>query len=310
MWILRSGAQPPVERIGAYGRVSPGERAVTVAVPYYLGSPQVVAELHVHEGDRVTRDQQLALTQSRTLAASEVAIAKAHLATAQERTLALTAGPKSQEVDAQEALIKSLEADARAEKAKKRPDSTTGKAEAAARAEALDWKVTMSQRQLEAMREVRPAEVAVSRAETAEATVAVARAEALLAVTEIKAPIDGQVLKILTYPGEGAAGQGLLELGDTGAMVIKAELSVADAARAKLGARATIKSEAWQGELEGTVTRIDARVERSILSAPSTFSNVDRHIIEATVVPVAAEQLAGRAGAEVTVLISADSTAK
>ena len=129
-------------------------------------------------------------------------------------------------------------------------------------------------------------------------------------MTEIDAPIEGQVLKILTYPGEGAAGQGLLELGDTSAMVIKAELSVADAARVKVGARATIKSDAWPGELEGTVTRIDAQVEQSVLSPPSTFSNVDRHTIEATVVPAAAGPLAAQAGAQVTVLISADPAAK
>lgn len=310
MWSLPSVAQPPAERIAAYGRVSPGERAVTVTVPYYLGSPQVVAELDVREGDRVTRHQKLAVTQSRAPAAAEVAIAKAHAATAQERMSALTSGPKGQEVAAQEALIKSLEAEARAEKAKKRPDSAAGKAEATARQEALDWKVTVGQRQLDAMREVRPADVAVSRAELAEAGAAVARTEALLATTEIDAPMDGQVLKILAYPGEGAAGQGLLELGDTSAMVIKAELSVADAARVKVGARATIKSEAWEGELEGTVTRIDAEVEHSVLSPPSTFSNVDRHTVEATIVPTPAGPLTSRAGAEVTVLISTDPGAK
>ena len=65
-------------------------------------------------------------------------------------------------------------------------------------------------------------------------------------------------------------------------MVIKAELNVADASRVKLGARVTIKSEAWQGEMAGSVTRIDPRVERSDLTALSTFANVDRQIIKAT----------------------------
>jgi hypothetical protein len=51
-------------------------------------------------------------------------------------------------------------------------------------------------------------------------------------------------------------------------------------------------------------------VERSVLSAPSTFSNVDRMVVEATIAPDAPERLAGLSGAEVTVLITADPVKK
>jgi HlyD family secretion protein len=303
-------AQLPVEQVAAYGRVSPGERAVTLAAPYYLNSPPVVAELFVKEGDRVTRRQKLAVMQSQALAFADLAVAKAHLSTAEERLRALTAEPKSHEIAAQEALIKSLEAEARAEKAIKRPDTVAGKSEATAREDGAGAKVTMSQHQLEAMREVRPADLAVSQAEVEEAKAAVVRAEALLASTEVEAPFDGQILKILSYPGEDAASRGLLEMGATQTMVIYAELDVADAWRVKAGAPVTIKSEAWQGELTGSVTRVDPCVERSDLTALSTFANVDRQIIKATITPDAPEKLAGLTGAEVTVTVGTKPAAK
>jgi HlyD family secretion protein len=309
LWAVQAEAQHSVDQVAAYGRVSAGERAVTLSVPYYLNSPPVVAELFVKEGDHVVRHQKLAVTQSQLLASADLAMAKAHLSTAEERLQVLNAAPKSQEIATQEALIKSLEAEARAEKAKKRPDTTAGKDEATAREEAAEAKVAMSQHQLGAMREVRPADLAVAGAEVEEAKAAVVRAQALLAFTEVEAPFDGQILKILSYPGEDGS-RGLLEIGSTEAMVIKGELNVGDASRVRVGARATIKSEAWQGEMAGRVTRIDSRVKRSELTTLSTFANVDRQIVEATITPETPEKLEGLTGAEVTVTIDAGPAAK
>jgi HlyD family secretion protein len=306
----RAGPQAPGDQVAAYGRVSPGEGSVTLAAPYYLNSPPVVAELFVKAGDHVGRHQELAMMQCRMLANTDLALAKAHLSTAEERLRALTAEPKGQEIAAQEAIIESLEAEARAEKDKKPPDTAAGKSEARAREDAAEAKVAMSQHRLQAMREVRPADLAVAQAEVEEAKVAVERAQALLAFTEVDAPFDGEILKILSYPGADAATRGLLEIGATQAMVIKAELSVADAWRVKVGARAIIKSEAWQGETSGIVTRIDPLVERSNLTALSTFANVDRQIIEATITLEAPEKLAGLTGAEVTVSITTDQATK
>ncbi len=303
-------AQAPLDRIAAYGRVAPGEGVITVALPSYLGTPPLVQELFVKEGDRVTAHQKLANTQSQALAAADLALAQAHLATAGERLRALGAGPKGEDVAAQEAQIKSLEAEAKADKARKPPDTTAGKDEAAARLEASLARVTVSQHQLAALREVRPADVAIAQAEAAEAQAAVARAEVLLAGTEVDAPIAGQVLKILAYPGESAGSGGLLELGNTQAMVIKAELNVADASQVKPGDRVTIQSAAWPGDLAGTVAGIGSRVERSSLAALSTYANVDRQTVEATIIPETPEKLAGLTGAEATVLIARHPAAK
>jgi multidrug efflux pump subunit AcrA (membrane-fusion protein) len=306
----RAAPPAPGDQVAAYGRLSPGQGAVTLAVPYYLNLPPVVAELFVKVGDHVVRHQQLAVTHCRSLAISDLALAKAHLSTAEERLRALTAEPKSEETAAQEAMIESLQAEVRAEKAKKPPDTAAAKSEARAREDAAAAKVTMGQHQLQAMREVRPVDLAVAQAEVEEAKAAVARAEVLLAFTDVDAPFDGEILKILSYSGADAATRGLLVIGATQAMVIKAEFNVADARRVKVGARAIIKSEAWPGEISGIVSQIDPLVERSTLASLSTFANVDREIIEATITPEAPEKLAGLTGAEVTVTIVTDPATK
>lgn len=304
---LRS-APATEDRIAAYGLVSPGDGVITVALPSYQGTPPIVGELLVKPGDRVTKGQKLAVTRGHALARADLAVAQAHLATAHERLAALTAGPKNEDLAAQESSIKSLQAEADAEKARKAPDTASGRNEAAARLAAALARVSTAQHQLAALREVRPADLALARAETDEAAAAVARAEAALASVDVTSPIDAQVLSILTHPGE--SGAGLVELADTGALVIKAELNAADAFRVKPGARATIRSEAWTGELTGAVARVDPRVSRSKLTVPSTFANVDRHTVEATITLDTPEKLAALTGAEVTVLIARDAPAR
>ncbi len=292
------------ERIAAFGRVSPGEGAVTVALPSYQGAPPAVKELWVKAGDHVAKGQKLAVTQSQALAAGDLGVAKAHLAAAEARLQALSAGPKSEDIATQESTIKSLQAEADAVKARKLPDTTAGKIEATAHLEAAQAKVAAAQHQLAALREVRPADLAIGQAEVNEARAAVDRAACALAATDVEAPIEGQVLAILTSPGEGAAGRGLLELGDTAAMVIKAEVSLADVPGLNLGARAHIAGEAWTGkEMGGIVTRISPKVSRGHPAAISPFANVDRQFVEVTVTPDDPASFARLSGAEVTVTI-------
>jgi HlyD family secretion protein len=302
----RAGSSSPGDQVAAYGRVSPRSGIVTLAAPYYLNLPPVVAELYVKVGDHVVRQQKLAVTQSRALASCDLGLAKAHLVTAEARLRALTADPKTEEIAAQQAMIDGLQAEVRAEKAKRLPDTAVGKSEAHAHEEAAEAKVAMGQHQLGATREVRPSDLAVAQAEVEEAKAAVTRAEILLNFTETDAPFDGEILKILAYPGAEAATHGLLEIGATHEMVIKAELNVADLRRVKVGARATMKSEAWPGEALGTVTEVAPLVDRSTLDALSTFANVDREVVEAIITPEAPEKLAGLSGAEVTVIITTD----
>src|SRR5260370_23516904 len=77
-------------------------------------------------------------------------------------------------------------------------------------------------------------------------------AEAQLELTTIRAPIDGEILKILTYPGERIGNDPILKMGDTTNMYVVAEVEENDGAAVHVGQRGTIASEAGNEPPQGT----------------------------------------------------------
>ncbi len=88
------------------------------------------------------------------------------------------------------------------------------------------------------MQHPRPTDIVVAEADLAEAKAAVAVAQSSLALTELRAPSDGQILKIVTYAGEQPGDRGVLLFGNTGAMQIKAEVDISELAHVHVGALA------------------------------------------------------------------------
>ncbi|MGE0311686.1 MAG: efflux RND transporter periplasmic adaptor subunit [Lautropia sp.] len=74
----------------------------------------------------------------------------------------------------------------------------------------------------------------------------------------IRSPIEGQVLRVLqTSAGTVALGAPLLEVGDTRALEIVAELLTTDALAAKPGSRVIIERWGGSGTLDGRVARVE-----------------------------------------------------
>jgi len=83
--------------------------------------------------------------------------------------------------------------------------------------------------------------------------------DAKLEQAEIRAPLDGRVLKVVTRPGEATGARPILQLGDTRAMSVVAEVYETDRGRVRPGQRAEITSPALpegHSPLRGTVERI------------------------------------------------------
>src|SRR5207245_1503003 len=81
-------------------------------------------------------------------------------------------------------------------------------------------------------------------------------AEAQLELTIIRAPIDGEILKILTYPGERIGDEPILKMGNTADMHVIAEVHETDVGFVRVGQRATISSEALNEPVQGTVEEV------------------------------------------------------
>jgi len=103
--------------------------------------------------------------------------------------------------------------------------------------------------------------------------------------TELRAPIDGKVLRIQSRVGERPGDKGILELGASDRMEALIEVYESDINRVRLGQPAALTSEngGFSGRLSGTVSRISPQVrQRQVLSTDPT-ADADARIVEVRV---------------------------
>jgi HlyD family secretion protein len=103
--------------------------------------------------------------------------------------------------------------------------------------------------------------------------------------TELRAPIDGTVLRIHARVGERPGEKGVLELADSDRMEALLEIYESDIDRVRLGQRVAISSEngGFAGSLNGMVIRVSPQVrQREVLSTDPT-RDADARIVEVRV---------------------------
>jgi HlyD family secretion protein len=105
-------------------------------------------------------------------------------------------------------------------------------------------------------------------------------AEAALARSTVRAPIDGQVLKIHARPGEKVGPQGILELGRTDEMYAIAEVYETDVRRIKVGQRARVSSPALEAPLEGVVERVGMKIGKLDALSTDPAARTDARVVE------------------------------
>jgi len=133
------------------------------------------------------------------------------------------------------------------------------------------------------------AELARAKAALARATAAVAveslekrllLAEARLAQAEVRAPIDGRVLKVLTRPGERKVDTPILKMGNTARMHAVAEVYETDIRFVREGQRATVRSPALARALSGKVVKIGNLIYKNDVLDVDPAANTDRRVVE------------------------------
>lgn len=106
-----------------------------------------------------------------------------------------------------------------------------------------------------------------------------------LELTELRAPIDGLVLRLHARVGERPGDKGVLELGNSDQMQALIEVYESDIDRVQPGQAVTLTSEngGFQGILRGQVVRISPQVrQREVLSTDPT-GDADARIVEVRV---------------------------
>ncbi|MFG6094587.1 efflux RND transporter periplasmic adaptor subunit [Leptothoe sp. ISB3NOV94-8A] len=137
-----------------------------------------------------------------------------------------------------------------------------------------------AQSTLEQVAEIRPVDVQLAQVELDAAKAALLSAEHDLAKATIRAPSAGQVLKVYTRPGEQMSTDGIVALGQTDQMLVIAEVYQSDIGRVRLGQSATVRGQAFSGDLQGEVIEIGRQISRQNVFAREPGENLDRRVVE------------------------------
>jgi HlyD family secretion protein len=153
--------------------------------------------------------------------------------------------------------------------------------------------------------EVRPVDVQAAQAEVNSAIAAVKRAQADLDLAYIKAPKDGQILNIYTWPGEVVKTDGIADLGQTDQMYVVAEVYESDVGKVRIGQLARITSSAFSGELAGTVDEVGLQVRKKDVLNTDPVADIDSRVVEVKIRldAAATQKVAGLTNSQVKVAI-------
>ena len=299
-------------RVSCLGRIVPGDKLINVTGPYSLYGPAIVSELLVKRGEKVRRGAILAKLQTFRLIEEQLAQAEAEAKVSERLLEQVKAGEKAGTIAAHEALSLKYEAEMKNATVLLARD-TQLLAERAISATAfdrteLDWRIAQKNYEqatntLQSLKEVREVDVEVADARLKAAQATVRRIKAELDQALIRAPIDGVVLEILTYPGEALDKLPLLEMGDLENLRVAAEVYVTDIAQIRPGAKAIITGQGVDGEVSGTVIEVALQVDHSAIFNPDPATFSDKRIVKAWIKPAETKKIAGLVNHQVNVLI-------
>ena len=228
----------------------------------------------------------LATQRSRAAAVLE---AKAKVGVAKAKLAQVKAGPKLQDVRAQEAVIRRSEADLGsaqedfertnrlvASRAVAREEFTTRRS----RLEQALATLEQGKAQLEAIKTIRLVDVKVAEVEVIQAEASLAVAQEDLRSTEVRSPLSGRVLCIRVRPGERVGERGVLDVGNTNVMQVVAEIYEEDVGKVSVGQTAKVRVPTLGVELSGVVVSKDLIVSRKVIFSNDPVADIDARVVE------------------------------
>ena len=147
----------------------------------------------------------------------------------------------------------------------------------------LTQAIQEAEAKLNSIAQVREVDVNKARAEVSKAAADLAKVRADLAKAYVKAPQDGQILKVYSLAGEQVnATEGILELGNTAQMLVIAEVYETDINRVRLGQTARVKSEngTFVGELTGKVSEVGLKIGKKDVLNTDPAADIDVRVVE------------------------------
>jgi len=128
-------------------------------------------------------------------------------------------------------------------------------------------------------------------------------AEVELALAQVRAPIDGEVLEVHARAGERVGPDGIVEIGQTDRMYAIAEVYETDIGRVQVGQSAVITSPAIAGVVRGEVERIGLKIGKKDVLDTDPVAQTDARVVEVEILLNDAHQVAHLTNLRVDVVI-------
>ncbi|QXE26028.1 secretion protein HlyD [Richelia sinica FACHB-800] len=143
-------------------------------------------------------------------------------------------------------------------------------------------RINGAQATLESLKNVKPTDILVAKAELNESISQLRKAQVDLELAYIVAPIAGQILNIHTKVGEMVDNTGILDIGQTQQMYVLAEVYESDIKYVKVGQPATIVSEygGFTGELKGVVDQIGLQIDKPGIVNDDPAAKADVRVVK------------------------------
>ncbi len=124
-----------------------------------------------------------------------------------------------------------------------------------------------------------------------------------LALSQLRSPIDGLVLRVFVQPGERPGSDGILEVGANQSMEAVAEVYESDISRVHLGQQVRLESESggYKGTVLARVIRISPQVRQRQVLSTDPSADADARIVEVRLAldPAQSSRLRSLAGLKV-----------
>lgn len=130
------------------------------------------------------------------------------------------------------------------------------------------------------IKEVRPEDVTTANNELRKAIASRNRARQEFDFATVRAPQNGQILRIIARPGDKVGEDGILEMADTTRMIVTAEVYQTDLPKLFEGQTATITADGFEGSLKGKVYQVLPQVQRQTVFTGQPGENMDQRVFE------------------------------
>jgi HlyD family secretion protein len=278
-WVIEEGAQVKADQVLGYLDAYAERLAESEMIAAKLAEARqlVTAETGYYEAQ--IQEAEIRLAETRELQPLRVAAQESRV-----RALAIELKNNTAILEEQEELLKR---DARSRRAVDNQRALVGKTEqdlAASRAllselrSSLRFTVEKTNGEIARYRALLARAVGAAGVGALEKQLQLAKA-ALMRAT-IRAPIDGQILKILIWPGEQTAQKAVLRMGDTAHMHAVAEIYETQISHVKLGHRARVTSPALSAPLTGKVVRIGNLIFKKDVLDIDPAADADARVVE------------------------------